>query len=408
MISLSAFKGITNKSSANRTPAGYLRECVDFVVSNSGMLAQRYGYELKLSGLFDCLWGDNNRCFAVLSGDLVEIIEAGNGYEANLLRANIGASRLYFTECGGNYYFVSSAVTGVIRGWTVLSFGQEQVTRQPTLTAVTGGDLLAGTYLVAVTFLDDNGVESGTCQASSVNVPVNGMAIQLSNWLVPSDRRSTFYAVYVSTLNGNQLYRQGVLPISVPLLTIPSVDNSGLLLSSIGVFPAPRGQGIAYHYGHLFIASGKSLFYSEKFQYERFSPFNRYDYAGEITAIMPCHDGLWIAADNLYWISGRQPSHGKDAPGDFIQVKKHSDGFYFQSVQKVEPEFISDGTGDYGWLGMNDDGIFLLKNGGEMLDVTQDIINLPDCEIATSAVLQHDDGYYYLAIMRGNLNNRTI
>ena len=77
-------------------------------------------------------------------------------------------------------------------------------------------------------------------------------------------------------------------------------------------------------------------------------------------------------------------------------------------MQKVEPEFISDGTGDYGWLGMNDDGIFLLKNGGEMLDVTQDIINLPDCEIATSAVLQHDDGYYYLAIMRGNLNNRTI
>jgi len=56
-ITLSNFKGINNKANETRLPNDFLRECVDFIITNSGTVEQKSGYQLKNSGGFTSLFG---------------------------------------------------------------------------------------------------------------------------------------------------------------------------------------------------------------------------------------------------------------------------------------------------------------------------------------------------------------
>lgn len=397
-IALSSFKGINNKANETRLPDGYLRECVDFVINNSGVLTQREGYTLKISGEFTALWSDGLRCFAVRNGDLIEVFP---DYTAKVLRANAGRVSLDFCECDGDYYFVGNAITGVIRGDSVQQFGQDMVIEQPRVAVIDGGALQAGTYLIAVTTLDGFGKESGTVEPVSVVVTEDNSALQLSGFSLPSDSGSPHFAIYLSDTNGNALYRQGIIAINTQTVILTDVDNSTLMLDSFGMLPAPFGRCIAYHYGHLFIASGNVLYYSDTMAYHRWNPANNYTYPSEITAIMSCETGLWIGtrSSGLFWISGKTPSHGREASGDFSQTHKHSACVFQGSEKRVEADAISQTT--YGWMITAQEGLFLLLDQGQFFNVSQDNIRLPIARECTGAIMRNNDSINYLAILHG-------
>lgn len=396
-ITLSDFKGISNKANINRLPEQYLSECVNFNIDNSGILSQRGGYSEKTSGEFTALWSDEARCFAVKDGDLVEV---NSDYSVSVLRAGIGRVHLDFCECNGRYYYVGNRISGIIDEQGVKSFGLDCVPIQPSLTAQSGGALSAGVYQVAITLLDDAGVESGTVAPELITV-ADGQAIQLSNMLVPRDARACYVAVYMSAPNGGELYRQGVVSVGTPVVIIAQIDINSHPLNSIGIMPAPVGQLIAYFYGHLVIASGNYLYYSEKFQHERWNPAKNYPYPSKITAIMPCENGLWIGTESsgLFWIMGKTPRHGMDAPGDFIQAKKHHACVYQGSPQRVEADVIGQPT--HGWIATAKEGLFLLLDQGQFANVTFDNIKLPEFLTCASAIVSNDDSFNYLAIIKG-------
>jgi len=100
-----------NQQHSQRLLAGYLRECVNFNIDNSGILSQRGGYVEKIAGEFTALWSDKSRCFAVKDGDLIEVFENG---ESSVLCAGVGRVHMDFTVCDGNYYYCSVAHNGVI------------------------------------------------------------------------------------------------------------------------------------------------------------------------------------------------------------------------------------------------------------------------------------------------------
>lgn len=399
MITLSNFKGINNKVDPNRQPVDYLRECVDFSIDNSGLLSQRPGYVLKVDGIVTTLWSDNKRCFAVIDGNLYEINES---YVVSLLKANIGSGRLDFTECGGNYYFVGDNAKGVIKSNAVQSLGQRQIEQQPTVTVTDNGNLKAGTYLVAITGLDDDGMESGTTAPVSVTVSTDGKVLLLSNLRIPTDTRTTFYAVYVSKRDGEELYRQGIVAVDAGSVSVADVSIEGYALDSVGITNAPFGQFIAYHYGHLFIANGKYLFYSERFKYERWNPSNYYAYESNITAVLPVENGLWVGTeDGIYWVSGKSPVHDKDTQGDFTQVKKQNDVIKRGSAQWVDSQYIGDGASGGAWVATAQTGIFLMNDQGEIFNVSQDFITLPSFDTCAGVTISDSDSYRYVAIIKG-------
>jgi hypothetical protein len=392
--------GINNTARVERLPEGFVREATNLNIDSSGIASQRDGFGLVITGEVTAVWSDDNRCFAVIDGDLKEVL---SDYTVSTLRAGVGRVSIDFTRANGNYYYVGSEVTGVIAG-VARSFGQEIVTRQPTLSEANGGALLAGKYLVAITLLDDSGMESGTAEPAVITLSTDNKAIRLTDLFVPHDARSSYLAVYVSTRDGSELFRQGIIATGTSEVTVYDIDAHTKPLDTVGIFPAPTGQLITQHYNHLFIAQGKTLFYSLPKQYERWNPFDNYQYPSKITALCPCESGLWVGTekDGLFWISGRQPSHGAEALGDFSQAKKqHTSCPLLGSQQLIPAEFIAGGTGQYGYMVTAHDGMILLLDGGQFVNVSQQNVLFPEFNGCASAVIKHSDSFNYVAIVSG-------
>jgi len=399
-IRLDSFKGINNKAHASKMPDGYLRECINVMIDNSGMITKRNGYAEKDTGVFSWIWSDELRCFAVRNGDLVEVVRNGANYTFTTIRAGVGYVMLAFTECDGNYFYCGSAITGIISGTTYKTFGQAQVNVQPTLTAATG-TMAEGTYLVAVTTMDASGIESGTREPTSITLAANKQ-IALSNIPISSDPRVTKVCIYCSGHNGTELYRVGTVNNGVTTYSITAVNVNKFPLQTIGISPAPYGSLITYHYGHLYIANSNFLYYSDPWQYERWQPLNNYRFPTAITAIMPLESGIWISTlkDGLFFISGKSPHQGLNALGDMQRFKKHSASIKRDSYKLINAEFIGNGAPANVWMATANDGLFLLMDGGQFTIVSH-AINMPEFDTCTGVLIDDTDSYKYLAIIAG-------
>lgn len=407
-ITLSSFKGINNIASEYSLPDGYLRECVDFDINDGGKLYQRDGYFLQNNAVFICIGGDDKRCFAVKDGDLVELIVSGAGFTFTTIKSSIGAVSLDFAECDGDYYYTGETVNGVIKGTSNKSFGLPSVATQPTVVQDNSGSLTKGAYLVACTFLDANGLESGTTYPIKVTTTADGKILSLSNIPVSASADVTHVAIYVSSRNGTELYRQKTVTNGTTTTTISAVTEGKYPLQTIGFSPAPTGSIIAYHWSHLYIADGEYLYYSKKYLYHLWRPQSHYKYPSNITAIMPCESGLWITTeDGIYWISGRNPKHGREAPGDFINSKKHDAVIAKGSAQKLPAEYLS--TDSYGWIATSDQGIFILTDNGQFVNVSSNNIDMPKFDSCCGAIVKKGDVLNYLGIITGSsVPARTI
>lgn len=415
-IHLSDFKGINNKAHRSKMPDGYLAEAVDCFIENSLMLVKREGHEQLDTAIFSCIWSDGLRCFAVRNGDLIEIqvratIETESvSIEYTTLLAAIGYVSLSFCKCHDDYYYVCPTVDGFINENSVnqSSIGFEQVDTQPTLAAITG-TLEVGVYLVAVTTLSVDGKESGTVDPLQITLAAN-KKIRLTNIFVSTNDRVDRIAIYCSTVNGSELYRQATVANGVTTYDITAVNPHTFPLSTIGITPAPLGNLIAYHYAHLYIAADNFLFYCEKLRYEKWKPQNNYCYPSNITAIMPCLSGMWIAteSDGIFWWSGISPKHGNDAPGDVSQTKRHNACIYADSVKEIPAEFVGDGAPLNAWMATAKEGIFLLSDGGNFV-MTSTNINMPVFDNAVGAIIEDSDSYKYLSLLYGvDVPIRTI
>ena len=398
MTVLTNFKGINNIASINHLPDGYLAECVDFNLANSGILSQRNGFVEKIAGEFTALWSDGLRCFAVKDGNLIEINE---DYNETVLRSNIGRVNTDFTICDGDYYYCNSAYSGIIKASTIRSaIGQAMVETQPTIASTSGGVLLAGGYLIAITTINDDGEESGTTTPISFELLEDNKALSLSGFPQTSD---SYYAIYASTRDGAELYRQGVISTATPSVILYDIDDGGLPLDSIGITPAPYGELIAYHYGHLFIARDNFLYYSKPMQYGRWSEEEYYEYQSKITAVLPCENGMWVSteASGTYWISGKTPNHGMEAQGDFVQAKKTNACIFMGSKQRIEPDYLKMTT--WGWIATAKEGVLLLMDGGQFTNATWDNLRLPSFTSCAGAIIEHDESINYISIIKGAL-----
>lgn len=402
-IRLSDFKGMHNKSSENKMPDGYLREIVNMNVDDGGLVSQRGGFIEKDDGYYTCIYSDNARCFAVRNGDLVEIKENGDDYAFTVIRADVGYVKLSFCVCNGDYYYVGDYVNGIITESTNKTFGQAQVNYQPTLTRISGL-MPAGTYRVAVTTLDVDGMESGTKEPTEIMIAANS-SIALSNIFVSTDPRVTQIVIYLSALNGEGLYRHAVIANGQATYTIVSQQNVNKFpLNSIGISSAPFGHLIAYHYGHLYIASGNYIFYcNNNFEYERWKPVDRFKYGSRVTNILPCENGIWITTqkDGFYWISGKRPRHSIEAPGDMEQIKKHTANIKKNSAERIEADFIGNAAQSLGYKVTANEGLFILLDNGQFMNESQANINLPKFTNCASAVLNDSDSFKYVAIIGG-------
>jgi hypothetical protein len=390
---LDKFKGMNNRAHVANLPEGYLHDVTDMVIDNAGLAQLRPGYAFRLSGLISALFAtaDGSRCFAVKDNDLVELND--DFTIKATLKSGIGNYPVSFCECDGSVFYAGSAATGKITGANHSSFGIAKVMSYPTL-ALISGSLEQGRYLVAVTHLDVNGFESGVGYYGVIEVNAANKGIGLSDIPVSSNPRVTHTCIYISDVNGKELFRRAKISNGNTSYSATTLNYSSHSLRTKSLDAAPFAAILRYFYGRLFAASGQCVFYSEGKDYEHWDYRKYLYYAENVTALMPVEDGLWVCADGLYFISGRDPAN-------FNQSKKSEFRLFQNSEQLIPSHRLK--VGDYqgiAWIAACSKGLAVLGNGGFLYFATTDKYNMPmGVTGAVGAVFEWGDSFNYMAML---------
>lgn len=390
-VELTEFKGLNNVLSPERTPADYLKEATDVDIDKTGGIRKRKGYSLQVAGSFHSLWADGGDCFAVKDGDLVRI---RSDYSTSTLVSNVGDGKICFEKYDGAVYYTSAGYKGIIEGDDVVPFGIDSPNPRPTLSSG-AGVLTKGTYQVALTYVTGDGRESGAGLGQVVEVPAN-TGIDISNIPSSPDSRVVTTRIYCSTPNGEVLYLVEEIPHGTTSWSIADVHAATTPLKSFNVYPAPTGHIIRESHGYMFIAQDNILWYSEPFAPEWWKPHaNFMVFEDRIRAVMPTEGGMWVAADALYYLSGRTPSEMKKKEVEPVTAVEGSDvkivGAYI---------FIENTPIGYKWLVTTDKGIFVCFNDGIALNMTEKNVAFPEADEGTAMFVQEDGINRYMSLLK--------
>lgn len=391
-VELTSFKGLNNVLPPERTTPDYLKQADDIDIDKTGGIRKRKGYSLKISGNFHSLWSEGSDCFAVKDGTLVRI---RSDYSTTNLVTGVGDNRIAYEKYDGAVYYTSEAgYKGVIEGDTVVSFGIDSPNPRPTVSA-TSGMMTQGTYQVALTYVTSDGRESGAGLAQVVEVPANG-GISLSGIPSSPDSRVSTVRIYCSTPNGEVLYLVEEIAHGTTTYTIQDVHGGITPLKSFNVYGAPSGQIIRQAHGYMFIAQDNILWYSEPYTPEWWKPHSNFMlFEDRIRAVMPTEGGMWVAADQLYYLSGRTPSTMNRKAVEPVKAVEGSDvkvvGAYI---------FIENTPIGYKWLVTTDKGIFVCFNDGLALNMTEKNVAFPEADEGTAVFVQEEGINRYMSLLK--------
>jgi len=303
MANFKAFQGLRNNVSAERFAAGDLAVASNVNLDNSGKLLSRDGYVKKITAAVHSLWAHGDICLYVqganlkrLNSDLASSVTVRSDLSSGLVMS--------YSEVDGKVYYSNSAQTGIYTSNGNRTWGIVPPVFQPLATA-SYGDMHSGKYQYALTYLREDGQESGTGIADKIEITTG--AITFSDIPVSPDPTVTHKVIYLTQANGEVLYRALVLDNA----TTSAHYNGGILRTPLDTQfcqPAPAGQLVCYFQGRMYVAQGQWLFYSKPFGYELFDLRDYLGFIKTITMIAPVKDGMFIGTEsNTYFLAGTQP-----------------------------------------------------------------------------------------------------
>jgi hypothetical protein len=304
-------KGVNNVDRSLTMAKGELVSAFNLDIDRAGIMSQRSGYTLAISGGAHSLWArDHDSALYVAGADLrlLRVNEAGAlSYPA--LRAGAFSAGLPVTYVlvNGVVYYSNGVITGLIRADNSSHpWGVEIPARVPTLAVGIGG-LHAGRYQVAIQYIDDQGEFGGLTLPAAIVVPANS-AIVVSAIPTPVSADVRFVTLFVSEQNGEELYRYGDYAVGTTSVTV-SASAQGRRATNMVSDVMPPASLLEHYNGRIYGASGNLIRYTNALQYGQcaqrmnFIPWN-----GEVVLLKAVDDGLYVGTDsNVQFLAGAGP-----------------------------------------------------------------------------------------------------
>lgn len=260
-VTFPAFAGINNVLPAERihalptkdNPTCDLVAAVNVDIDNSGQVSRRAGQTLKAPGAAHSLWASQDKCLFVAGTDMKRM---NADFSATTLVTGLtaGAAAAYI-EVNDRIYWTNGEQTGIVAAGTNRSWGMEAAD-SPQLSAI-AGQMGAGLYQAAITFVRDDGQESGAGMTSQVTL-TESQGIRFT-WDAPTDPAIVEVNLYLSEPNGMVPYQaatvdaaDGTADVTNPVLA--------LSLNTQWNDKPPAGSHLAYHNGRIYIADGAFIF----------------------------------------------------------------------------------------------------------------------------------------------------
>jgi hypothetical protein len=344
VITYESFTGLRNDVTPERFTAADLAVANNIDIDKSGRIARRSGYTSVLAGAMHSLWADDlgQTCLFAQGSQLMQLAKNYTTRQIATLKG-VGVPVSY-AKVSERVYYMNGVDAGILENGVTRSWGLA-VPPLPA-PALATGNMPAGAYQFAMTYVRSDGQESGAPLAGTIDVPAGG-ALNFA-LPVPTDPGVTLKILYLSTPNSDILYVAAVVSANV-LATYYGDDTSEFSTPLNQQFfgPPPLGQLIAYYRGHLFVAVGDTLYYSEGFGYELFDLRKYLSLDGRITLLAPLTDReMYDNGKNSGLFIGTDSSCGSligGSPEDFQYVPKVNYGAVEGSLAYVDGSLIGDG-----------------------------------------------------------------
>ena len=389
----SAFMGLRNNVDAASFGREDLVTALNVDILDDLGVSRRKGFSSALTTAIDrSLWASGDVCLGVGTNTLKLV---NPDYSVKTLLTGLTAERpLSYTAVGDRVFWSNGAQKGVVQNGANRSWGID-VPDQPVATAGSG-ELLAGLYQYAVTYLRADGQESGASLAGTITLDGQG-GILLTSIAVSTDPSVAYKAIYITSVGGETLYQAGVITNATASFAIrePRMGASPLLTQFLQ--PPPAGDHLGYQNGYLLVANGARLYPSEPYAPELFDYRKALPFLGRITMVAPVKGGVWVGLDNqIGWLSGDTPE-----VWDFKVVADY--GVIPHTLWFADSGVIGDGQaiGEMAALFASKRGLCVGLPGGKLVNLTESRFAYPVMDVGAGIVRRHRGTNQFLVTMQG-------
>ena len=394
-ITLDSFSGIDNVNPPERTKQKFLKEANNVDIRKDGSITLRQGFTSFLSGDFRDAFIGNEKLYCI-NNSTNELIKVNYDSSTDTIVSNISDSKISYLNLNGNIYYMSDNDSGIIEyNDTRRNWGIQQPSNSFSIEE-TVGILNSGRYQIAVSFVASDGRESGLSLSNYFDLSNDNKGILITNIPQSDDSTVNRIRLYCSSKDGETLYFIKDLYHGTTSTTINSLRenmNSSMLFN---LSPPPNGHLISYFNDRVYIASEEILYYSNPFMYEHFNLKSSYMYFPErIKLIMPVENGIWIASDKIYFLSGKTPENMSLYEKEPVRAVEGS-------AQKISGAyiFINNTPLGYKWLFTTDKGIFVAFNDGVLLNLTERSVSFPKSNEGSSLFMQKNGINKYISLLK--------
>lgn len=306
MPSLSGWPlGVDNVHDDHELPRDALRNAVNVDILDSGKIRQRNGHVLSLAATSaHSLWSDENNAYYV-EGNQLKKFNTDNTSTV-IGTVNTDDNHLAYKKINEQVYFSSKIAKGKLVDGQLKQWGIDVPTSPPGL-SLYSGTLEAGTYFAVVTYVADDGRESGASVQTSITLTdVGGIAV--IGMPVPADATIAKKRLYLSTPNGEVLYMAKEVSADAQFIDISTLDLRQEC-RTLHLSPPPFSTAIAYANGRLFMVDAEDsriVWFTESISYElvdRRKNYYVFDKPVTLIAGTATGRGLYICAGETYFIS---------------------------------------------------------------------------------------------------------
>jgi hypothetical protein len=384
-VSLKGWMGMNNRLSDRMLPTDKLRNAVNVRFADNGeVIFPGYGKTKIYSGTnVHSLYKNSATTLFVENGTLKLL---NNDHTATVLRTSMGDTKCFFTSIANVTYFCNQAVTGKFDALTGIcsEWGTPSPPRQPDCSVSLTGGIYAGDYRVAITWIGSE--ESGTGMGRRIAIP-DGGGIVVDNFPVPPSFVKKV-AVYVSSVNGEELYWYGDYPANVQYVHIGRLTPKGvlptlLLMTQFGYPPRPQGT-ISQYQGRIYYKAGNRLYYTDIRRYglQRANAYFTFD--SDIKLILSIPPFLFVQTE-----LGLASITGIDAEGSVPQYNLIKNYGAAANTEILAPDDqLAYGFTDYGFVQYNADG--------SVVELSYENNALPRFKQGCATLLEQDGTKYLL------------
>lgn len=399
------FTGLNNTTSPERFPSGALAVALDVDIDNTKRLMSRRGKTLINATPCHSLYASEVGAF-VMQGSSLYAIEAN--LSLTLVKVLSSANELSYETLGGIVYFTNGVECGRIIGRTYSRWGITPPVYQPTASATTG-NLRAGRYQFAMTFLRNDGNESGTGLSGTIDV-ADGAGIRMGNLEVSTNPDVSSKVLYLSSRDGEVLYRAMTVPNSQITAFVSDEPTSGIPLMTQFAVPPPPSSFMHVYNGVMYMVKGDTVYYSDTYNFELYRLHDNFmRFPGTVSLFAGVNDGVYVATSDsegdgtedtqgsTWFLTGGRPDQFKSqfifnygsTPGTSVFINSE---FFGEQVERLgEPVLV--------WAGRH--GVCVGGDGGQAHNLTESVYSLPSAQDGAALVRQYRGFVQYLVTQRG-------